>query len=117
MRPQCRQFLAIAACLFLTSCAGLRVAKDAAARFDELRETGKLPGWTPDEHGRLHAVVSMRVRVAYPASEIIFATKKGDSARYGYRFVKENSSSEWRLAEAWRKPSGGEREDLKPEQP
>jgi hypothetical protein len=93
------------------------VAKDAAARFDELRETGKLPGWTPDEHGRLHAVVSMRVRVAYPASEIIFATKKGDSARYGYRFVKENSSSEWRLAEAWRKPSGGEREDLKPEQP
>jgi hypothetical protein len=117
MRPQCRPFLAIAACLFLTSCAGLRVAKDAAARFDELRETGKLPGWTPDEHGRLHAVVSMRVRVAYPASEIIFATKKGDSARYGYRFVKENSSSEWRLAEAWRKPSGGEREDLKPEQP
>jgi hypothetical protein len=93
------------------------VAKDAAARFDELRETGKLPGWTPDEHGRLHAVVSMRMRVAYPASEIIFATKKGDSARYGYRFVKENSSSEWRLAEAWRKPSGGEREDLKPEQP
>ena len=115
MRPQCRPFLAIAACLFLTSCAGLRVAKDA--RFDELRETGKLPGWTPDEHGRLHAVVSMRMRVAYPASEIIFATKKGDSARYGYRFVKENSSSEWRLAEAWRKPSGGEREDLKPEQP
>jgi hypothetical protein len=93
------------------------VAKDAAARFDELRETGRLPGWTPDEHGRLHAVVSMRVRVAYPASEIIFATKKGDSARYGYRFVKENSSSEWRLAEAWRKPSGGGREDLKPEQP
>lgn len=117
MRPQCRPFLAIAACLFLTSCAGLRVAKDAAARFDELRETGKLPGWTPDEHGRLHAVVSMRMRVAYPASEIIFATKKGDSARYGYRFVKENSSSEWRLAEAWRKPGGGEREDLKPEQP
>lgn len=115
MRPLCRQLLTIAACLFLTSCAGLRVAKDAAARFDELRETGKLPGWIPDEHGRLHAVVSLRVRVAYPASEIIFATKEGDSARYGYRFVKENSSSEWRLAEAWRKPKGGEREDLKPE--
>ena len=101
--------------MFLTSCAGLRVAKDAAGRFDELRETGKLPGFTPDEHGRLHAVVSMRARAAYPASEIIFATKKGDSARYGYRFVKENSSSEWRLAEAWRKPKAGEREDLKPE--
>ena len=103
----------IGTCIFLTSCAGLRVAKDAAARFDELREAGKLPGWTPDEHGRLHAVVSMHMRAAYPASEIIFATKKGDSARYGYRFVKEDSSSEWRLAEAWRKPKGAEREDLK----
>ena len=99
--------------MLLTSCAGLRVTKDAAARFDELRETGKLPGWTPNEHGRLHAVVSMRVRVVYPASEIIYATKEGDSARYGYRFVKEDSSSEWRLAEAWRTPKGGEREALK----
>jgi hypothetical protein len=113
MRLQGRPFLTIAACLLLTSCAGLRVATDAAARFDELRETRRLPGFAPDEHGRLHAVVSLRVRVAYPASEIIFATKEGDSARYGYRFVKENSSSEWRLAEAWRKPKGGEREDLK----
>ena len=103
----------IGTCLFLTSCAGLRVATDAAGRFDELRETGKLPGFTPDGHGRLHAVVSMRGRVIYPASEIIFARKDGDSARYGYRFVKENSSSEWRLVEAWRKPKGGEREDLK----
>jgi hypothetical protein len=103
----------IGTCLFLTSCAGLRVAKDAAGRFDELREAGKLPGFTADEHGRLHAVVSMHMRVAYPASEIIFATKKGDPARYGYKFVKETSASEWRLAEAWRKPKGGGRQDLK----
>src|SRR6266481_4222580 len=110
MRAKYFQCLVLAACLFLTSCAGLRVARDASARFDELREKGKLPGWTPGEHGRLHAVVSIHVRVAYPASEMIFASKKGDSARYGYRFVKENSSSEWRLVEAWRKPKGGERQ-------
>jgi hypothetical protein len=112
MRARFHHFLMAAACWFLTSCAGLRVAKDATARFDELRQTGKLPGFTPDEHGRSHAVFSIRVRVLYPASEIIFATKKGDSARYGYRFAKENPSSEWRLVEAWRKPKGGEREDL-----
>jgi len=64
MRLNCHQFLTTAACLFLTSCAGLRVAKDAAGRFDELRQTGKLSGWTPDEHGRLQAVVSMRARFA-----------------------------------------------------
>src|SRR2546428_14016409 len=114
MRPKCCQFLMIGTCLFLTSCAGLRMAKDAAGRFDELRETGKLPGFTPDEHGRLHAVVSMRGRVIYPASEIIFARKDGDSARYGYRFVKENSSSEWRFGGGWRRPPRRGRGGLKP---
>ena len=113
MRTQYQQILTVAACLFLTSCAGLREAKDAAGRFDELREAGKLPGFTPEEHGRLHAVVSLKGRASYPASEIVFATKRGDSASYGYRFVKEDSSAEWRLAEAWRKPKGGGREDLK----
>lgn len=100
-------------CLSLTSCAGLHEAKDATTRFEELREAGELPGWQPKEHGRLHAVVSLRARVAFPASELIFAVKEGDSARYGYKFVKENRSSNWRLVEAWRQPKHGEREDLK----
>jgi hypothetical protein len=89
------------------------VAKEASGRFDEMHQAGKLPGFTPEEHGRLHAVVSLKERASYPASEIIFATKQGESACYGYRFVKEDSSAEWRLVEAWRKPKGGGREDLK----
>ncbi|MEY2428139.1 MAG: hypothetical protein QOJ40_1024 [Verrucomicrobiota bacterium] len=112
MRPKYHQVLSIAACLFLTSCAGLRAAKDASSRFDELRAAGKLPGFTPEEHGRLHAVVSLRGRPSYPASEIVFAKKRGDSAAYGYKFVKDDGTAEWRLVEAWRKLKGGGREEL-----
>jgi hypothetical protein len=69
---------------------------EAAEKFlAGLKDSGRLPGWTKIEKGRIY-------RFAYPVSETLDACKNGDSCIYHYKVVRASKESPWKLQRAWR---------------
>lgn len=114
MRIAIPSVAALAACVFLTSCASARVQKDLASSFAQMREAGKIPGLSPDGHGHLRTE-GMRIGqpVTYPFSQKVYAYPKGDPAVYVYCFTKDGTNSDWQLTSASRTFRDGRHEDLK----
>jgi hypothetical protein len=83
-------------------------------QFFQLKAAGKVPGLVPNEHGDLQSEPLPRNEtITYPCSIILDVTKEHD--HLSYKLTKDNTSSAWRLTEAWRVLPDGTREDLKHE--
>lgn len=91
-----------------------RLAMEAIHRFGELRQAGKLPGLTKDEHGNVETeAIPESEHVTYPVGVILNMTTKAQESRYGYSFTKDSEAAQWRLTRAWRVGGDGRREDLR----
>jgi hypothetical protein len=114
MRIALHIFVSGVACLILASCSSVRVQKDLACYFAELRDAGRIPGFPADARGSFRTEgVRVGETVTYPFSQRVYLSRTGDPARYTYSFTKDTRDSEWRLTSAWKTLPDGRREDLK----
>lgn len=81
----------------------------AAQKFlSELKESGHLPGFTTNDHGRMTSdYVPLAKNVLYPFSITYHCVKNGDSSTYHYTVVSESKDSAWQLQRAWKTDSNG----------
>ena len=122
MKKHVHLLLCIPALLVFVSCAGDRIGggpyealtMDAIHQFGELREAGRLPGISREEHGHVETEeIPQSKSVEYPVTVVLHVAVAQDQSRLSYTFSKESSQSDWRLLHAWRTKQSGEREDLK----
>src|SRR2546423_12674670 len=75
-----------------------RLTMDAIHHFGELRQAGKLPGLTKDEHGNVETeAIPDGEHVTYPVAVILHVTTKAQEPRYGYSFTKDSEAAQWQL--------------------
>jgi hypothetical protein len=118
LRPFCVA-LAISVC---TSCATeslthnpqSQILEGASIEFCQLKESGQVPGFAPDEHGTLQsAPLQGGQAIKYPFTVVLNVTKESDNSSYVYKLTKDNDSAAWRLTTAQQQLPGGKWQDLK----
>jgi hypothetical protein len=69
----------------------------------DLKNKGRLPGWSKDEHSQPDGVtVSLSGNSAR-----VDARKKGDSSTYHYTVIRASETGSWKLQKAWRTDAKG----------
>ncbi len=94
----------LAACTTGKSAAGSakgKLIKEAEEYASGLRASGKLPGFSSNEHGReITSALWKGGDVSYPATVTVRAWKEGDDTTYCYSLVKNTPASAWQLTSA-----------------
>ncbi len=88
---------------------------DAGEFLLSLAKQGKLPGFTPGEHGVMRAgivdgtgnIPSAAASESYPISRGITFSKSGDTSVYFYTVVQASNHAPWQLQKAWRTDADG----------
>ena len=108
--------------LLLASCASKHftdspyepLTMEAIKQFYSMKESGRLPGISKDEHGDLQTGAIPEVGpVVYPVSVTLQVTVGTNRSEFRYDFIKDSKSSSWRLARALQMQPDGKFEDLK----
>ena len=75
----------------------------------DLKDNGRLPGVSTDEHGMLKSGSEDKEAPtgSYPVSRTFYFTKNNDSNQYCYTVVQTSSNSNWQLQKAWRSDASG----------
>ncbi|HWV98394.1 MAG TPA: hypothetical protein VNZ64_01755 [Candidatus Acidoferrum sp.] len=88
---------------------------DAGDFLFALAKQGKLPGFSPGEHGAMHAGIvdangdspSVTASETYPISRGITFSKEDDTSVYFYIVVQTSNNAPWKLQKAWRTDADG----------
>ncbi len=80
-----------------------------------LAKAGRLPGFSANEHGTMHAGIvdakantpSGAVPEPYPVSRVIHFQKQGSASDYFYVVVLESDGGPWKLQRGWRTDADG----------
>jgi len=80
-----------------------KLLQDADSYVSELKEQGKLPGFSSTEHVTVRLIASAPWKggdVSYPAPVMVRIWKQGDDSTYYYALVKDTQEAPWRLTKA-----------------
>jgi len=75
----------------------------AATFGKDLKNKGRLPGWSKDEHSQPGGVTVYLTG----NSATVDARKKGDSSTYHYTVIRASEKGSWKLQKAWRTDQDG----------
>src|SRR5262245_29240228 len=74
----------------------------------EMRDQGRLPGISKDEHGKITSeALPFAGRTEYPISITFRLTKNDGPFIYHYSVVRHSEQDRWQLKRAWRSDSDG----------
>ena len=88
---------------FVKAQAAVKSAAESALEYlKNLKEDGKVPGWSKQDKGTIRETVRFSNYESYPKSATLDAQKNGDSSIYHYTVTRASEEGPWKLQKAWR---------------